>query len=279
LLALLTLPSFIAFVILETRKSRIYWVTFLYLATSAVSLLTGTRMATFSLIVTLWFIARMKSVKKTRVVLMAAVAALLIVIAIWVQTARFDETDNRESGFVTLGRFVGQQGASLVVTEVAVKYRHLFQPYVGSYMLYELETEFVSSDVSNYFRGRQFGFDVSAFLNREQFRWGFATAGSYVGEAYALGGVAGVILVSLLIGCGLRFLYQVSSNPYYLFWVAMILPEVFLMPRGWLMGWASAFLRTAVLLLPIGLGWAVYLTLRLAANKSYGSLHGTHNAA
>ena len=39
------------------------------------------------------------------------------------------------------------------------------EPYVFSYLLHELQIELVSSDVSNYFRGRQFGFDVSVFLN------------------------------------------------------------------------------------------------------------------
>jgi hypothetical protein len=40
--------------------------------------------------------------------------------------------------------------------------------------------------------------------------------------------------------------------------VALALPEVLLLPRGYLLGWGSALIRAFVLLVPLALGWSLY---------------------
>lgn len=257
LAALLTVPVLVAIFVFETRKKLLYTVVVVYLCSSVVLLLTGTRMATFSLILTLWYVARIKSTQSARIWRLVVLAAALVVVANLVGLARFGEDVEGRSAIDPVA-FVATQGTSLAVTEVAVVHRSLFQPYVVSYLLHELQVQLVSSDVSNYFRGRQFGFDVSVFLNPYMFEQGFATSGAYVAEAYVVGGIFGVIMISLLVGAGLRFLHARSRNATMLVLVALVLPEVLLMPRGFLLGWGSALIRSVLLLLPLALGWSLF---------------------
>jgi hypothetical protein len=257
LAALLTVPVLVAIFVFETRKKLLYTVVVVYLCSSVVLLLTGTRMATFSLILTLWYVARIKSTQSARIWRLVVLAAALVVVANLVGLARFGEDVEGRSAIDPVA-FVATQGTSLAVTEVAVVHRDLFKPYVLSYLLYELQLEFVSSDVSHYFRGRQFGFDVSVFLNPYMFEQGFATSGAYVAEAYVIGGIFGVVVTSLLVGAGLRFMHACSRNAIMLVLVALVFSEVVLLPRGFLLGWASALIRAGALLVPLVLGWSLY---------------------
>ena len=255
--ALLTLPVLVAIVVFEKRKKRLYTVVALYFCSSVVLLLTGTRMGPFSLILTIWYVARIKSTKDTRIWRMVVLVAALVVVANLIGLARFGEDVKGRSAIDPVG-FTAAQGASLAVTEVAVVHGNLFKPYVVSYLLHELEIEFVASDVSTYFRGRQFGFDVSVFLNPSMFDQGFATLGAYIAEAYVIGGALGVIVISLLIGGGLHFMYTSSRNAAMLLLVALVFPEVLLLPRGFLLGWVSALIRAFALLVPLALGWCLF---------------------
>ncbi len=257
LVALLTIPVLVAVFVFETRKKLIFLVVALYFCSSVVLLLTGTRMGTFSLILTLWYVARIKSTSVARVWRLAVLAAALVVVANLIGLARFGEDVEGRSAIDPLS-FIATQGVSLAVTEVAVAHTSLFRPYIFSYLLHELQLQLVSSDVSNYFRGRQFGFDVSVFLNPYMFSQGFATSGAYLAESYVVGGIVGVIVISLLIGGGLRFMHACSPNAMKLVLVALVLPEVLLMPRGYLLEWGSALIRALILLAPLALGWSLY---------------------
>jgi hypothetical protein len=131
-----------------------------------------------------------------------------------------------------------------------------------------MELEFVASDVSTYYRGRQLGYDVSAFLSPSTFGQGLATGGAYVAEAYVIGGVFGVVAISLLVGIALRFMYLYSGNAELLVLIGLSFTEVLLMPRGYLLGPASALARSLVLLLPLFLGWVLYSFLATTIRTS-----------
>ncbi|MFI5117482.1 MAG: O-antigen polysaccharide polymerase Wzy, partial [Terriglobales bacterium] len=107
-------------------------------------------------------------------------------------------------------------------------------------------------------RGRALGFDVSVLLNPARFSQGYGTGGSYLAEAYVIGGLAGVMVISLLIGFGLRLLHHFSKGSLSLFVVAMILPDIAFMPRGGLLDWLSVFTRNAISILLLALGWRLY---------------------
>ena len=117
------------------------------------------------------------------------------------------------------------QRESLNVTEIARQVQEEIQPICLSYPLRELRDALVPTMCSNYFRGRSLDFDVPVFLNPILFAQGFGTGSSYVGEAYVIGGVAGVIIISLLIGFALRLAHYFSRNAVSLFVVALVLPK------------------------------------------------------
>ena len=182
---------------------------------------------------------------------------MLVLVGAVVQSLREDPESLSDFAFAPI-EFVTLQGNSLDVTQVAVKYRQVFAPYAASYLWNELKNAFIANDTSNYFRGKSLPFDVAVFLNRTAFSLGYGTGGSYVAEAYVIGGVAGVVVISLLIGAGLHILYRLSRSALSLFVVAMILPEILGMPRGQLLDWFSVLLRSAISIALLGLGWAFY---------------------
>jgi hypothetical protein len=262
-LALVTFPVFIAIFVFETRKKLLWLATTLYFASAALFLLTGSRMDTFSLILTLWYVSRVKSVRRSRVLVVTVLAVSLVLLSNAVQLMRFDEADQVARGAANLPDFVLHQGISINVTEVAVRYRSEFQPHIGRYLLNETMARFISSDVSKYHWGDRLGPDISAFLNPELLASGFGGGGSYLAQAYILAGGLGVVGVSLLIGAGLRQLYNLSCAAFPLVLAAIILPDVFLLPRGGILVWLSTTIRTALVAVPLVAGW---LVLRLLSS-------------
>ena len=70
-----------------------------------------------------------------------------------------------------------------------------------------------------------------------------------------------MVVLSLLLGVGLRLLHALSRTSVGLFLVALTLPDVILMPRGQLLDWLSVLLKNAVSLLLLWLGWKLYRLL------------------
>ncbi len=260
LVALLNLPVFLAIFVVEKRKKLLWVIVTLYFAVAALFLATGQRMDMFSMILVLWYLARIKSTKPARMVKLALLAAAMILIAIIVGATRSGDFDEQAYKLGPLG-LIAQQGISLNVTELTVKYKGLFQPYIASYLVHDLRSRFVSSDVSQYVRGWYFGFDTSVFLNPSLFRLGFGTGGAYLSEMYLLGGIGGVVVLSFLVGCGLKLLYESGRNAWALIVVATILPDIILMPRGGLLVWASDLIRDAILVCPLLAGWWLFSLL------------------
>ena len=211
-IVLVSLPAFVAIFVFEKRKKYLYLATAAYLLTSIPTLLLGLRGGVFALVLTLWYVAAVKSTKKSRMLVVAALALSLVLVGDVIQTLREDtDTTLSDYTFAPL-EFVRLQGNSLDVTSAAVKYRSIFAPYAGSYLRHELENAFVASDTTNYFRGKSLAFDVAVLLNADAFSNGRGTGGSYIGEAYVLGALPGVLIISLLIGCGLQFCHRASQE-------------------------------------------------------------------
>jgi hypothetical protein len=194
------------------------------------------------------------------VVLLAVAVVMLILAAGLVQTMR-ENPDNQHIDALSPLEFIALQGVSLNVTEVAVRFRDHFSPYWWSYLIGEIKDAFIANDAANYYRGRAFGFDMSVFLNRITFSWGYGTGGSYLAEAYVTAGLAGVVLFSLLIGSGPHCMYQLSRTAVSLVIVAMVLPDVILMPRAGLLDWFSILLRSLGSIALLGIGWQAFSLL------------------
>ena len=94
-------------------------------------------MDAFSQIVVFWYVARIKSTRHTRVVVLGLALAGLALVAMAVGATRMQDESETAAGY-TMGPvgFAAQQGVSLNVTEVAVKYRQVFRPYIVSYLFH-----------------------------------------------------------------------------------------------------------------------------------------------
>jgi oligosaccharide repeat unit polymerase len=258
-IALVTLPALAGIFVLENRARRLRTAALIYFAVAAPVLITGSRGALFSLILALWYVRQARSGRRVRLGALAMIAAALVMVGALVGSFRDEGTPARP--FAGPAAFIADQGTSLSVTEIAVLRRDVFFPHMGSYLKSELESAFVAADQANYSPGQSFADDAAMYLNPVTYRLGFGCGSSYVAEAYILGGIAGVVLVSAGLGWLLHAMHRASAHPLGLFLVAMILPDVLWMPRGGLLDWVSAGLRTAVSLALIAAGWRVYRSL------------------
>jgi hypothetical protein len=254
-ISLITLPALVGIFVLEKRRKFSYAAAALYFLLMAPVLLTGARGATFTLILSLWYVAKVKSGRRTPWYSAAAVAATLVLVGALIGGLRTREGASRLSG---PGDFVAEQGMSLNVTAVAVAEPQHFAPHMPSYLMSELQAAFIAADQANYVAGTRFADDMSVFLNPIAYEWGFGCGSSYLAEAYVLGGLWGVAAVSLLLGCLLHGMHVMSRHPLGLLVVAMILPDVLWITRAGLLDWVSGCMRTTVSLFLLGLGWGVY---------------------
>jgi oligosaccharide repeat unit polymerase len=266
---LVTLPVFVAIFVFERRRSRLFLATALYFLTASLILLLGSRAGPLLLVGTLWWISRVKSQGKLRVLRLALLVLALLVVADAVQEHRKGEDESGPYRFSPL-KLIVSQGISLNVTEVAFQFRELFSPYGPSYLLTELRSGFLASDVSNYRRGKSLAIDVSVFLQPERYSEGYGTGGSYVADAYVLGGFFALLVVSITLGVVLHGFYRFSGDARLLFFFAIAFPDMLFMPKGQLLDWVSVFLKNFILIALIGVGWKIYSLL--------ASIHQVHPA-
>lgn len=255
-ISLISLPAFVGTFVLEERKLRLRIATAVYFTITAPVLLTGSRGAIFSLLLSLCYVAKVKSGKIARPLKMGLAGVGLVMIATLIGSLRNKGSESLH--FAGTAQFMADQGASFNVTEVAIAYRGRFAPYVTSYLASELRSAFVAPDQAHYTLGKHFNDDMAMFLNPTDFLLGHGTGSTYLAEAYLLGGLWGIMLVSGLLGALLHGMHAHSRNPLQLFLIAMILPDVLWMARGGLLDWVSASARVGISMLLLWLGWHLY---------------------
>jgi hypothetical protein len=255
-ISLISLPAFIGVFVLEQRSRVLRSVTAVYFAIAAPILLMGSRGGLFSLVLSLWYVARVKSKRRGRLYSVALLAVGLVLAGSWVGWLRSGRTET--SALAGPAQVIAGQGGSLNITEVAVAYRSRFAPHIMANLADELRSAFSPTDHTDYIAGKNFDADVSMFLNPISYPLGSGSGSSYLAEAYLLGGVAGVVVISTLLGILFRTMQGHAGNPFVLFLVALILPDILLMPRGGLLDWVSASLRAALSVLLLAMGWYCY---------------------
>lgn len=257
--SLISLPAFVGVFVLEQRKHVLRSVTAVYFTIAVPILLMGSRGGVFSLVLSLWYVAKMKSGRHARLYSAALLAAGLVLAGSWVGWLRSGNTET--SSLTGPAQVIAGQGGSLNITEVAVAYRNRFAPHIFANLCDELRSAFFPTDHTAYVAGKNFDADASMFLNPIAYPMGSGSGSTYVAEAYLAGGIAGVVVVSTLLGAFFRAMHAHAQNPFVLFLMAMILPDVLLMPRGGLLDWVSASLRVAISVLLLAGGWYVYRTV------------------
>lgn len=240
LMSLVSSNAFILVFLMERKRGRLAAVTSLFLLTSALELAIGLRGKVFLFLITLWFLRNLKTGKGFKPLTLALVGAGGSMAAILIAGFR----EMRTTAITGPADFIAGQGISMGVTELAIEYEHLFQPRVATYMFNELLSGFFSG--SHFGEGQLFDNDLSIFLNPSAYKMGFGTGSSYLAEAYLLGGVAAVIVASLLIGFVLRGLHVLSKSFAGAVIVALLLPSVIYMPRAELLAPLATILKSGL---------------------------------
>jgi oligosaccharide repeat unit polymerase len=257
-ISLISLPALVGIFVLERRKKLLRIAATVYFMIAAPVLLTGSRGGIFSLILSLWYLAKVKSGKRPQLYALGLIGAGLVLVAALIGSFRIENGESR--ALAGPAQFLADQGMSLNVTEVAVAYRQHFAPHITSYLAGELQSAFVASDQTNYVAGKRFADDVAMFLNPVTYQLGFGSGSAYLAEAYVVGGLWGVVLISGLVGVLLHGMHAYARNPPGLFLVAMILPDVLWMARGGLLDCVSASVRVGISVLMLVVGWYLYKT-------------------
>jgi len=257
--SLISLPALVGIFVLERRSKFLRTAAAVYFMITAPVLLTGSRGAIFSLVLSLWYLSKVKSGKRAHLYALVLLAAGLVLAGALIGSLRIE--NGQSNAFAGPAQFIADQGMSLNVTEVAVAYRRRFAPHMVSYLASELQSAFVASDQTNYVAGKRFSDDVAMFLNPVTYQLGFGSGSAYLAEAYVVGGLWGVALISGLLGALLHGMHVYARNPLGLFLVAMILPDVLWMARGGLLDWVSAAVRVGISVLLLLLGWCLYRAL------------------
>ena len=274
-------PVFLAIYTFEARRVRLAVTTILYFAATAALLLLGSRGAVFQMIATLWYMTRVKSRRKPKIFPIVAGVLALAFLATSIRELRENPDDPELSTkvFSALTDEVRYQGYSMDVTQLTVKYRHELSPYSASYLLHELLVAYTNYDARDYSPGILLGFDVSVLLNPDGFRVGVGTGSSFVGEAYLIGGLAGVGLISLLLGAGLSGLYSMNATAGGLYLGSTLIFSVIWLPRGELLSWLSTFSRNLMLIGVLTTGWELYsLIVSIRHNPAHPEPAGNEDA-
>jgi len=268
-ISLISLPAFVGIFVLERRKQFLRTATAVYFAIAAPILLMGSRGGIFSLVLSLWYVAKVKSGQRSHLYSAGLLAAGLVLAGSVIGSFRAGNVES--NALAGPSQFIAGQGSSINITEVAIAYRRLFAPHIVSNLADELRSAFFPTDHMAYVAGKNFDADVSFFLNPTAYQMGSGSGSSYLAEAYLAGGLWGVVIVSGLLGALLHGMHVYARNPLGLFLVAMILPDVLLMPRGGLLDWVSASLRVGISVLLLLAGWYFYQAIARIGGILWGS--------
>jgi len=268
-ISLISLPALVGIFVLERRKRFLRPATAVYFAIAAPILLLGSRGGIFSLVLSLWYLAKVKSGRRAPLYSVALIGAGLVFAGSLIGS--FRASSEESSVLDGASQFVAGQGVSLNVTEVAVAYRRRFAPHIVSNLADELQSAFFPTDHTKYIAGKNFDADLSMFLNPTAYQMGSGSGSSYLAEAYLVGGLGGVVIISGLLGAFFRGMHGCAQNPFGLFLVAMILPDMLLMPRGGLLDWVSASLRVGISVVLLLAGWYFYRAIARITDILLGS--------
>ena len=243
LLSIVSTCAFYDILLMETQATRLRYVYVSFLGIMLLSLGIGDRGGILTLLVMIWYVHKFKRQTRFNFVPLIIVGSLGAMLAAFIGHTR----SNEAVASVNILHFVTGQGVSMQVTELAIAEKHLFQPHAWSYLMHGSRL-FPKGQPA----GSVFNDDVSMFLSPERVAEGQGTGSSYIGEAYLLGGIPGVVLVSLGLGLLLRMIYNLSDRKYGFAVTIVLLPELIFLPRAEILSFLSRGMQYSVGMLLVG---------------------------
>ena len=216
--------AFYLLLLTENRMPVLKYVYVFYISALLLSLGIGDRGGVLTQFIMIWFVHKFKTGKSFKLVPMLIIGCLGAILSAFIGHVRSNEAIE---GSMNIVHFITGQGISLQVTELAVAEHDTFAPHAISYLL--CGSGLCPGEIQS---GQMLNRDVSEHLSSVRVEQGLGTGSSFVAEAFLLGGIAGVIIVSLCIGLALRLLHSVSDKKYGLAPTIMFLAAIVFMPRA-----------------------------------------------
>jgi oligosaccharide repeat unit polymerase len=230
------------------RKDKNFWAaTMVMAAATVIELFTGLRGKALLMFVCFYFFYKLK--KATGFGLVESVVLVSAITFVALATAIFRE--NLDRGLGGIVEFVNGQGISMHVTALAVELQNDFAPNALSYLINQITLPFVPADPTTL--GRLFVVDYATMLNPTALRNGFALGSTYLADAYLLGGLIAVVIVSVLVGLVLHFLNEMllSSSVLKAAIALSAATTILYLPRAGLVESFVSTLRTGLLIVAI----------------------------
>jgi len=216
--------AFYLLLLIETRRSILKYVYITFIGTLLLSLGIGDRGGVLTHLVMIWYVHKFKTGKSFKFAPLIIIGCLGAILSALVGQMRSNEELQATTNVLS---FITGQGLSLQVTELAIAERARFAPHAVSYLLHG--SGLFPGEIRP---GQMFNLDLPEYLSNVRVQQGLGTGSTFIAEAYLLGGVLGVVIVSLCIGFALRLLYVVSDRKYGLAPTIMFLAALVFVPRA-----------------------------------------------
>lgn len=243
--------AFLALYVFETRRHRVYLLTFTYFLGSILDLLIGLRGKVFTLLLMMWLIHVIKRHKRFQVFRIAATAGVLMLLAMAVDSYRgSDDLADIRLPSNPVFYFIAAQGVSVQTTEAVIGYGSQFVRKPFSYLRHEVTSAIIPEEAQvKRPNGIFLADDLGYFLNPDTARLGYGTGSSYLAESYLFGGLLGVIVISSLLGYLLSLLHSASNSVAGILVLAYTMPYLIYLPRDMLLSPVAEIVKISISIL------------------------------
>lgn len=267
-LSLITSLAFILIFVFERNRSRIYLITFTFFLASLFDLLIGMRGKVFTLLLTLWFFQNLKRGKHFRIFTIMTSGIMLAYLAMFVANFR----ENQSIKLLSPLGFISSQGISMQVTEAVVGYHRDFAGSPSTYLLHEIEAPLFPDTQVAEPHGESLAGDLTAYLSVRAAIEGYGSGSSYIAEAYLFGGMFGVIIISLILGCCFAWMHSKCNSLYGVMLLAYTMPALIYLPRSTLLDPLGIAIKTlAALLISFPLFYLIRRVPRISLSVGAGT--------
>ncbi len=287
-LASLAVPAFTLFLATRPSKKAIIVPLCFYVVLILASLLSGRRnlFTRDVLMLLIYFVMRddfrksaQKLFTKARVVISAGAGIVCMYLLQGVRSGF------RASFLRTIFNFIYDQGASIRVVAKTVTYSGIFSDNPLRYFLYPLEIQLRNGYIGGFLgmtsiiEQQTAAFAVSTynyahkltyFVDPERYLSGGGFGASYICDGYILGKAAGVILLSVILGCIIRIFPSLfTRNVFFTAFGLIVIRYVVYMPRSFFLGFVTDAFSPAVICLYSGVLLAAYIINRILKRRAH----------
>lgn len=249
--------SFLLYFFSESSKRNIMIISFIFLFFTIPLLLSGFRGYFFTFWLSVFLFYKYKFNNRISFLSMYFIVVIISIIGLTVSFFRDNLILNleiilkiilNENPIVS---FFKQQGVSYYVTAMAIEFKNEFAPNVVKYLLFEPLCAIFPKLLNE--QGRAFATDLMIKINYEGYLHGYGTGSAYLAEAFLIGGLPMVVVISFLLGFILSrvFHYFKQANVYKKVIIFTIIQYIICLPRDLLLIPLAQVIKVSIYLMII----------------------------